>query len=175
LDYAEQEMKDKSKNWLLKVTYPDDLHLFAEMDSLAGRRCIEKDCTAVFRMLHRDRKIIRMMLTSCVLNPEVFGSPHLYISTGLVLPKLLKNEEQVKVWFMERSIHQHHRFLNCLNERKKKIFVMILEGLSDEEIGEKVFLSPKTVKSIRMWLYHKADVHTRDGLISLGYGCGIKR
>ena len=175
LDYAEQEMKDKSKNWLLKVTYPDDLHLFAEMDSLAERRCTEKDCTAVFRMMQRNLKIVRMMLTSCVLNPEVFGRQHLYISTGLVLPKHLKNKEQIKVWFMESSIHQHHRFLNSLDEREKTIFVMIFEGLSDEEIGEKVFLSPGRVKSIRMIIYRKADKHTRDALISIGYGCGLKR
>jgi DNA-binding CsgD family transcriptional regulator len=174
LDYAEQEMKDKSKNWLLMVTYPDDLHLFAEMDNLAGRRCTEKDCTSVFRMLHRDRKIIRMMLTSCVLNPEVFGRPHLYISTGLVLPKHLKNKEQIKVWFIENNIQQHKRFLNSLNERKKKMFIMFIEGLSDEEIGEQMHLSPFTVKGIRIDMYSEADVHSRDGLISIGYGCGIK-
>jgi DNA-binding CsgD family transcriptional regulator len=175
LDYAEQEMNDKSKNWLLKVTFPEDLHLFAEMDDLADRHCTNSDDSVVFRMLQKNGKIQRMMLAYCVLDPEVYGRPHLYVSTGLFLPDELKNEEQVKVWLMERSIHQHHRFLNCLDERKKKILVMIIEGLSDKEIGDKVFLSPGRVKSIRMWLYDKAGVHTRDALISLGYGCGIKR
>jgi len=175
LGYAEQEMKDKSRNWLLKVTYPDDLHLFAEMDNLTDRRCTDENCPGVFRMIHNDGKIVKMMLETCVLNPEVFGRSHLYVSTGLVLPKHLKNKEQIKVWFIENNIQQHKRFLNSLNERKKKMFIMFIEGLSDEEIGEQMHLSPFTVKGIRLDMYSEADVHSRDGLISIGYGCGLKR
>lgn len=56
-----------------------------------------------------------------------------------------------------------------LTEREREIFRMIVEGLTSREVGERVFLSVRTVEWHRAHLMAKLGVFSRSELIALGH------
>jgi len=52
-----------------------------------------------------------------------------------------------------------------LTEREIEILTLISEGLSSKQIGEKLFISPRTVDTHRTNLMNKLDIHNIAGLI----------
>ena len=52
-----------------------------------------------------------------------------------------------------------------LTEREIEILSLISEGLSSKQIGEKLFISPRTVDTHRTNLMNKLDIHNIAGLI----------
>lgn len=52
-----------------------------------------------------------------------------------------------------------------LTEREIEILMLIAEGLSSKQIGEKLFISPRTVDTHRTNLMNKLDIHNIAGLI----------
>lgn len=52
-----------------------------------------------------------------------------------------------------------------LTEREIEILTLIAEGLSSKQIGEKLFISPRTVDTHRTNLMNKLDIHNTAGLI----------
>ena len=52
-----------------------------------------------------------------------------------------------------------------LTEREIEILILIAEGLSSKQIGEKLFISPRTVDTHRTNLMNKLDIHNIAGLI----------
>lgn len=51
------------------------------------------------------------------------------------------------------------------NEREKEIIHHICEGLTNKEIGEKIFLSVRTVEGLRLKIIEKMDVKNTAGII----------
>jgi DNA-binding NarL/FixJ family response regulator len=52
-----------------------------------------------------------------------------------------------------------------LTEREVEILTLIAEGLSSKQIGEKLFISPRTVDTHRTNMMNKLDIHNIAGLI----------
>jgi DNA-binding NarL/FixJ family response regulator len=52
-----------------------------------------------------------------------------------------------------------------LTEREIEILTLIAEGLSSKQVGEKLFISPRTVDTHRTNLMNKLDIHNIAGLI----------
>lgn len=60
-----------------------------------------------------------------------------------------------------------------LTERETEILRLICEGLSSKQIGEKLFISPRTVDTHRTNLMNKLDIHNVAGLIRFAFQNGI--
>lgn len=54
-----------------------------------------------------------------------------------------------------------------LTERELEILTLFCEGLSPKEIGEKIYLSPRTVETHKKNIMHKMDVNSIGKLISV--------
>lgn len=59
-----------------------------------------------------------------------------------------------------------------LTEREVEILSLIAEGLSSKQIGEKLFISPRTVDTHRTNLMNKLDIHNIAGLIRFALKSG---
>lgn len=75
--------------------------------------------------------------------------------------KEIIQDEKVEVE-QERNID-----LECLTNREKEIVDYIIMGLSNKEIGEKLFISPNTVKNHVYNIYKKVNVKNKVELINL--------
>lgn len=65
--------------------------------------------------------------------------------------------------------------LAALTERETEVVALVAQGLSNEEIAGRLFLSPLTVKTHVNRAMAKADVRDRAQLVVLAYACGLVR
>ena len=61
----------------------------------------------------------------------------------------------------------------ALSDRERQILLLVVEGYSNKEIGEKIFLSPKTVDNHRSRLMAKLGRHDVVGLIKYAISHGL--
>lgn len=59
-----------------------------------------------------------------------------------------------------------------MSARESEILKLVAEGLSSKEIGEKLFISPRTVDTHRNNLMQKLDIHNIAGLIRFAFKNG---
>jgi DNA-binding NarL/FixJ family response regulator len=67
------------------------------------------------------------------------------------------------------------RVLKDLSEREVEVLAALAEGLSNKEIGEKLFISPRTVDTHRTNLMRKLDTHNVAGLVRIAINAGLVR
>lgn len=65
--------------------------------------------------------------------------------------------------------------LRGLTDREREILTCVARGLSNEEIGEELFISPATVKTHVARIMAKLDAHDRAQLVVLAYEGGLVR
>lgn len=63
--------------------------------------------------------------------------------------------------------------LKDLSEREVEVLAALAEGLVNKEIGERLFISPRTVDTHRTNLMRKLDVHNVAGLVRLAIRAGL--
>jgi DNA-binding NarL/FixJ family response regulator len=63
--------------------------------------------------------------------------------------------------------------LKDLSEREVEVLAALAEGLGNKEIGEKLFISPRTVDTHRTNLMKKLDTHNVAGLVRIAIKAGL--
>lgn len=63
--------------------------------------------------------------------------------------------------------------LEKLTERERDVLAMTAEGYSSSEIGEKLFISPKTVDTYRSRIMEKLGLHHRSELVRFALNTGL--
>jgi DNA-binding NarL/FixJ family response regulator len=63
--------------------------------------------------------------------------------------------------------------LEKLTERERDVLAMTAEGFSSSEIGEKLFISPKTVDTYRSRIMQKLNLHHRSELVRFALNTGL--
>jgi DNA-binding NarL/FixJ family response regulator len=63
--------------------------------------------------------------------------------------------------------------LSLLSEREREVLQLLVEGSSNADIADNLFLSPKTVHTYRMRIMDKLDIHDVPGLVRFAIQHGI--
>jgi DNA-binding CsgD family transcriptional regulator len=74
-----------------------------------------------------------------------------------------------------KELRQLNNVLICqsLSKREKEILKLISEGLTDSEIGERLFISPATARTHRHNIIQKTGVRNTASLVRLATECGL--
>lgn len=64
--------------------------------------------------------------------------------------------------------------LGILTNRERQIFMMLIEGAALHSIGDRLYISPKTVENHRANIYKKLEVSDRVSLINYAKNRGLK-
>ena len=70
---------------------------------------------------------------------------------------------------------QGSEVLTDLTEREVEVLGALAEGLGNKEIGERLFISPRTVDTHRTNLMRKLDTHNVAGLVRIAIKAGLVR
>ena len=71
------------------------------------------------------------------------------------------------------QVQQGSVLLKELSEREIEVLAALAEGLGNKEIGEKLFISPRTVDTHRTNLMKKLDTHNVAGLVRIAIKAGL--
>jgi len=93
-----------------------------------------------------------------------------YFSTDVSLTLLHEPTEKSSP---AASSHSDSANLNQLTEREREILRLIAEGLSNKEVGERLYISHRTVDTHRSNIMRKLDVHNLASLIRLAVQTGL--
>lgn len=72
-----------------------------------------------------------------------------------------------------KTEEREHDPLQKLSERERDVLRMTAEGFSSTEIGEKLFISPKTVDTYRARVMEKLGLHHRSELVRTAVKAGL--
>ena len=70
---------------------------------------------------------------------------------------------------------EQHGLLKDLSEREVEVLAALAEGLTNKEIGDRLFISPRTVDTHRTNLMKKLSTHNVAGLVRLAIKAGLVR
>ena len=65
--------------------------------------------------------------------------------------------------------------LEVLSERERGVLEMVAQGLTNQQIGEKLELSPKTIARHRERIMSKLNLHTRVELVKFAISSGLMK
>lgn len=71
------------------------------------------------------------------------------------------------------SVQKGSTLLQDLSEREVEVLAALAEGLGNKEIGERLFISPRTVDTHRTNLMKKLDTHNVAGLVRIAIKAGL--
>ncbi len=75
--------------------------------------------------------------------------------------------------FRDKAEEREDNPLDKLSEREREVLAMTAEGFSSSEIGEKLFISPKTVDTYRSRIMQKLELTHRSELVRFALSSGL--
>lgn len=63
--------------------------------------------------------------------------------------------------------------LEVLTPRQEEVFRLLARGLDNDEVGNRLFISPQTVRTHTRSIMTKLDLHSRSDLVALAARCGL--
>jgi DNA-binding NarL/FixJ family response regulator len=75
--------------------------------------------------------------------------------------------------FPEKEVKITDASYDTLTRREQEIMVLLARGLSNRQIAEKLFISPKTVENHRSNILHKLNIHSTIELVRYAARLGI--
>ena len=79
-----------------------------------------------------------------------------YFMDAAVSQKVVKKLAEIK----EKKVKVTNTAYDALTPREQEIMILVAEGLSTNQIGERLFISPKTVENHRSRIMQKLNLHS---------------
>ena len=168
---------------LMDITMP-------EMDGLQATRQIKKlwpECVILCLTVHEDKFYFMEMLAAGgtgYLTQEVASDVlvsaihavtqgHVYLQPALA--RWLLEDYQQLASKQESTGNEPEAAvkLEVLSERERGVLEMVAQGLTNQQIGEKLELSPKTIARHRERIMSKLNLHSRVDLVKFAISSGL--
>jgi len=75
--------------------------------------------------------------------------------------------------FLQRATAQDRATLDGLTEREREVLTLIAEGLTNQEIAGRLYISIKTVQTHRAHIMEKLNLHDRTELVRYAIRKGL--
>ena len=167
----------------IALQQPDVLIMDVDMPMMSGRELaatVRKQYPQVQMLaltMHNDRAVIQAMTQAGAkgyLLKNTSQSDLLQAIRKVVKGKSFYSSEVTETLLSPTpETSSQSASLAVLTEREREILVLIAEGLSNTQIGESLFISPRTVDTHRTNLMKKLAVHNIAGLIRYAYRQGL--
>lgn len=160
------------------------------MDGLEATRQIKKqwpECVILSLTVHEDKFYFMEMLaagasgylTKQVASDELVSAihavtqGHVYLQPALARWLLEDYQQLASKQEPPASGSEAAVKLEVLSERERGVLEMVAQGLTNQQIGEKLELSPKTIARHRERIMSKLNLHTRIDLVKFAISSGL--
>ena len=160
------------------------------MDGLEATRQIKKqwpECVILSLTVHEDKYYFMEMLaagasgylTKQVASDELVSAihavtqGHVYLQPALARWLLEDYQQLASKQEPPASGSEAAVKLEVLSERERGVLEMVAQGLTNQQIGEKLELSPKTIARHRERIMSKLNLHTRIDLVKFAISSGL--
>ena len=148
-------------------------------------------CTAALERIKRDKPQLKVIMLSMHDEPAMVQRVLEMGADGY----LVKNCGRAELMLAIRNVHAGQRhfasalvegllehrqeravqneLLRDLSEREVEVLAALAEGLGNKEIGDRLFISPRTVDTHRTNLMKKLDIHNVAGLVRVAMKAGL--
>ena len=161
-----------------------------EMDGLEATRRLKEVWPQVIVLcltVHEDKYYFMKMLESgasgyltkqaasdeLVQAIHTVASGHIYLQPALARWLLEDYQQLVEAPSSDKSENGNGVGLEALSERERGVLEMVGQGLNNNEIGEKLGLSPKTIARHRERIMSKLNLHSRTELVKFAIRTGL--
>lgn len=150
-----------------------------EMNGIDAVKIIKKEMPekrVLMLTMHDEKAMIKMMMEIGADGYLLKNSPKVELLKAL--ESLSNNEsyfsEEVNsVLLRPDIINENGTLLNDLTEREIEIIRLVADGYSNKQIGEKLFISHRTVDTHRTNLMNKIGVHNVAGIVKFAIAKGL--
>lgn len=149
------------------------------MNGIEATKVIKKempDKKILMLTMHDEKVLIQMMMDIGANGYLIKNSPKAELIKALeniANNKSYYSEEVTGVLLKPEEPEKKSGILAELTEREIEIIRLVSEGLSNKQIGEKLFISHRTVDTHRTNLMYKIDVHNVAGIVKFAIAHGI--
>ncbi len=167
---------------MLRILKVDVILMDIDMPVLNGidaSRLIKKempDKKIIILTMHDEKAMIRMLMDIGVDGYLLKNSPKkelLFAIDNVMSGNFFLSEEANSVMLSAESPQQKNENLASLTDREIEIITCIAEGLSNKEIGDKLFISHRTVDTHRTNLMSKLNLHNVAGIVKFAIVNGL--
>lgn len=167
---------------MLKVLKVDIVLMDIDMPEMNGIEAVKQikkqmpDKKILMLTMHDEKAMIKMMMKIGADGYLLKNSPKAELLKAL--ESLSNNEsyfsdEVTSVLLQSDPIKSNGKMLAELTEREIEIIKLVSEGFSNKQIGEKLFISHRTVDTHRTNLMNKIEVHNVAGIVKFAIAHGL--
>ena len=152
-----------------------------EMNGIETSRVIKKEMPEkkiVILTMHDEKAMIRMLLDIGVDGYLLKNSSKRELLSAIdrvMNGEVFLSEEAHGLILSTESPQDKNKNLATLTEREIEIISCIAEGLSNKEIGDKLFISHRTVDTHRTNLMNKLNLHNIAGIVKFAIVNGLTK
>lgn len=160
------------------------------MDGLTATQHLKQTCPECYVLaltVHEDKEYFIQMLSAgasgyitkqaapdeLVMAIEAVSKGHVYLQPAMAR-WLLEDYQRLNDGLEEeKETAPSNADLNILTERERQVLELVGEGQSNNDIGEKLDLSPKTIARHRERIMKKLNMHSRTELVKFALRTGL--
>jgi DNA-binding CsgD family transcriptional regulator len=97
-----------------------------------------------------------------------------FLNTGIETEMQPEDEGSLNNLLRHLRRRKHSKRIAIISEREHQILQLVIEGLTDKEIADRLYISPRTAQTHRNRLLKKTGTLNTASLVAFAYECGLR-
>lgn len=174
IGYSQEEINLMGFSFFTEILHPDDIEIIKTSVDLVSPKSSEKMFTFLQRLKPRGKTEYSWMYGNGVLlDAYESGFPQRSLNVVIEISDKMHTENQLVAALKEISQLKNKLRCQLLTKREKEVLRCIADGLTDIEIGKKLFISFATAKTHRNNIIKKFGLKNTACLVAFAVTCGI--
>jgi len=173
IEYSQNEIDKMGYDYFDAIMHPDDIATTKDSIQYLQNTAPEQIFRGLYRSKPKNKDYQWYYSQTCVLKNNSDGSPHTFLSVGFEISEPFNSDNQMADALSEIVRLNNQLKLQSLSKREIEVLKLVAQGLTDDEIAKKIFLSKGTVHSYRNTLLKKTETTNTANLVAFAVKCGI--
>lgn len=170
---TQKEIDALGSEFFTKVLHPDDMELTSQSIFHLKVQPEEDVYMGLCRLKAKDGEYIWTHFRTCILKRKPDGTPWQYISIASEFSEQMHSDKQLVAALKEINRLKHEINLKSISKREGEVLKLVVQGLTDRDIAERLFISERTAQTHRSNLIKKMGAKNTASLVALAVESGI--